>query len=119
MPGLSVVGGGVRSLRWAGHAALGAALLLNGVFSVVFFHDRMLGGPYWTCTNDSDLLFALTLLPLSAHLLGGFVSARLTRSSPGMSGASSAVLSALVAGVKLLFALSFMLDPAVDPRTRS
>jgi hypothetical protein len=40
----------VRFVHWMGAAVISAtvALLLNGVFSVVIFHDRILGGPYWS-----------------------------------------------------------------------
>lgn len=92
-------------MSWVGGAVLGAAtaLLLNGAFSVVVFHGGMLGGPYWTYIGNPILPFLLTVLPLFAHLVGGFVSGRTAPCLPGLSGASSAVLSAVVAIISFLW----------------
>jgi hypothetical protein len=73
-------------------------------------------GPYWgTYRNDTALVRGLTSIPLSAHLLGGFVSESLVRSTPGLSGAASAMLFALVAAVRILVGiLSTVLNPDPD-----
>lgn len=100
-------------------AALGAviAFSLNGALSVFAFGYGLPGGWYWTYTNDRALVLLLTLLPLSAHLLGGAVSGVLSRSASGLSGALSVVLSALVAVAEgLYFGLSLIFD---DPITRA
>jgi hypothetical protein len=111
--------------RRVGAVALGAAvvILINGAFSLIFFPQKLgpyfTVGPYWTYTNDSTILLALTSLPRSAHLLGGLVSGGLDRSSPGLSGSLSAVLSALVAVGRFLYAYPSGFGPSVDAITRA
>lgn len=55
----------------------------------------MLGGPYWTYRSNEVLVPALTLLPLPAHLSGGFVSGRMAFSSPEMNGALSEIVAVI------------------------
>ena len=71
-----------------------------------------------TYRNDTVLVLGLTSIPLSAHLLGGFVSESLVRSTPGPSGTASAMVCALVAAVRILVGiLSTILNP--DPEAVS
>lgn len=77
------------------------AISINGLFSIVLFGDWYLG-PYWTYTSKMSLILITTLLPLSAHLIGGLVAGGVSRSSLGASGALSATLAALVAVCRIV-----------------
>lgn len=113
-------------LRWMGVAVVGGVttLSLNLVFGTVLAwvtHGDLglVSGPYWTYSSNLVRVSLLTSLPLLAHLLGGFTSGRLCRSSSGLGGALSAVSSALLAVARGSWAiLGTVLDPSVDPRTR-
>ena len=91
--------------RWPA-ALLGAAVAIsiNGLFSIVLFGNWYLG-PYWTYTDKTSLILVTTLLPLSAHLIGGLVAGGVSRSSLGVSGALSATLAALVAVCRIVLGI--------------
>ena len=55
-----------------------------------------------------------------AHFLGGFVAGRMAITLPGLNGATTAALAALFGVARFLIAvLPLIVDPSIDPRTRS
>lgn len=108
----------MRNFNWVLAPLLGAVVtfLLNGAFSILIFQGELFGGTYWTYSTNFLRVVLLTSLPLAAHLAGGLASGALALSSPGSSGALSAILSALVAVVRALGGLLYfyVLNPSPD-----
>ncbi len=86
----------------------------TGFFWLAHGDTSLATGPYWTYSSNEVLVLLLSSFALLAHAVGGFVSGRVARSAPGLSGAFSAVFAALAAAVRMVVgARSIVLNP--DP----
>jgi hypothetical protein len=101
--------------------ALSVNLAFGAGFARLAYGDTsLMSGPYWTYGSNAPRVLLLTLLPLLAHAVGGFVSGKIGALAPGRSGALSAVFVASAAAVRMLLGvLSVVMNPDPDALTLS